>query len=457
MPIPHQPSACPALLPAHQVRSLFSAALSDMYRAEVPLYGDLLDLVADVNEAACRHDASLAARVARTGETARLEVERHGAIRLGTAAELRTMRRVLAVLGMFPVGYYDLSVAGLPVHSTAFRPVDPDALQRNPLRLFTSLLRLELVADPALREEAAALLAARRIFTPRLLALTARHEDVGGLTQTEAREFVAEALETFRWHGDAPVTTGQYRRLHAAHPLLADVACFRGPHINHLTPRTLDIDAAQAEMVARGMQAKEVVEGPPPRQHPILLRQTSFLALREPTRFADGDDGAHTARFGEIEQRGMALTRRGRALYDKLLAAARRADPALGPTSVCEAFRAFPDDLTTLRHEGLAFFRYACNAQATELPGADLETLIATGAVSAQPIVYEDFLPVSAAGIFRSNLGKQVAAGYDAAPAQQQFEEALGCPVLDEIALYERQQRESLQQVEQRFGLELTA
>jgi uncharacterized glyoxalase superfamily metalloenzyme YdcJ len=34
---------------------------------------------------------------------------------------------------------------------------------------------------------------------------------------------------------------------------VADVVSFRGPHINHLTPRTLDIDAAQAAMIEHGM------------------------------------------------------------------------------------------------------------------------------------------------------------------------------------------------------------
>ena len=43
-----------------------------------------------------------------------------------------------------PVGYYDLSVAGVPVHSTAFRPIDVESLNRNPFRIVTSLLRLEL-------------------------------------------------------------------------------------------------------------------------------------------------------------------------------------------------------------------------------------------------------------------------------------------------------------------------
>jgi len=35
----------------------------------------------------------------------------------------------------------------VPVHSTAFRPVDDTALRRNPFRVFTSLLRPELQLD----------------------------------------------------------------------------------------------------------------------------------------------------------------------------------------------------------------------------------------------------------------------------------------------------------------------
>jgi hypothetical protein len=42
------------------------------------------------------------------------------------------------------------------------------------------------------------------------------------------------------------------------------VVAFKGPHINHLTPRTLDIDAIQVGMPAKGIPPKAVVEGPPP-------------------------------------------------------------------------------------------------------------------------------------------------------------------------------------------------
>ena len=91
----------------------------------------------------------------RRGELDQLGMERHGAIRLGTPDELSTIRRLFMVMGMVPVGYYDLSVAGIPVHSTAFRPTSEEALRRNPFRVFTSLLRLDLIEDEEARRAAA--------------------------------------------------------------------------------------------------------------------------------------------------------------------------------------------------------------------------------------------------------------------------------------------------------------
>jgi uncharacterized glyoxalase superfamily metalloenzyme YdcJ len=438
------------------IRSLFAQAMSTMYRTEVPLYGTLVDLVAEINDAVLTATPALAEQLDRTDERARLDQERHGAIRVGTAEELATLGRLFALMGMYPIGYYDLSVAGVPVHSTAFRPRTAQALSRNPFRVFTSLLRLELIENAALREQSAAILAERRIFTDTALALIAQAERDGGLDEADARRFVIEALETFRWHGDATVSLATYHALHDAHRLIADVVSFRGPHINHLTPRTLDIDAAQAGMLARGIDAKAVIEGPPPRRCPILLRQTSFKALEETVHFPSGDAGdagTHTARFGEIEQRGLALTPKGRALYDQLLAQARDSGGAGStgqdyPTRLAEAFTAFPDDHDTLRREGLGYYRYALTDAGRASPAAvgDLpaEALIAAGLASADPIVYEDFLPVSAAGIFQSNLGGDEQRAYAAHANRDAFEQALGIKVEDEFAIYARLQAESL-------------
>ncbi len=346
------------------IRSAFSAAMSAMYKQEVPAYGTLMELVADVNAKVLADDSHLHERLTETDSLERISEERHGAIRLGTAAELSMMRRVFAVMGMFPVGYYDLSAAGVPVHSTAFRPVDDAALKHNPFRVFTSLLRLDLIADEKLRAESEEVLSKRNIFTAGAIALVEKAEVEGGLNDDDAKVFVAEVLETFRWHDHANVSAELYHRLHDAHRLIADVVSFKGPHINHLTPRTLDIDAVQAQMPDRGINPKAVVEGPPTRKCPILLRQTSFKALEEEVSFVSADGtwtpGSHTARFGEIEQRGVALTPKGRALYDKLLNDTRAvARPAPDGSNAAEYVKALSDTLPPSRTHGLAYVKKA--------------------------------------------------------------------------------------------------
>ena len=442
-----------AYVSADDIRDQFSKAMSAMYQQEVPQYGTLLSLVESVNHDVLAQDAALAHTLKSSDELARLSVERHGAIRVGLPEELSLLRRMFAVMGMHPVGYYDLAAAGVPVHSTAFRPVDDDALKRNPFRVFTSLLRLELIENPQLREQAREILSRREIVTPEAQALIARCEEQGGLNAADAKAFVQAALDTFRWHHDATVDRATYDRLHQEHRLIADVVSFRGPHINHLTPRTLDIDAVQQRMPSVGIDPKAVIEGPPRRRCPILLRQTSFKALEETITFADSVVGHHTARFGEIEQRGVALTQKGRVLYDRLLAQSQQLPPAKDNSAhqvqLAEVFQAFPDDHATLRREGLAFFHYhAVPGTTASLPAqinADtLDALIEQGALTCQPMIYEDFLPVSAAGIFQSNLGGEQRDEYASQANQAQFERDLGASVIDEIALYAQRQQASL-------------
>ncbi len=446
------------------IRIAFSHAMSEMYRREVPKYGTLLELVAEVNTAVLRDDPVFAARLSEIDQLSRISDERHGAIRLGTAAELSMIRRLFAVMGMHPVGYYDLCPAGIPVHSTAFRPLTYDALRRNPFRVFTSLLRLDQIVDSSLAAEAEEVLSRRDIFTPGVRRLIERHESRGGLDEGESEQFVIEALETFRWHHRATVDLTTYQRLHDAHRLIADVVSFRGPHINHLTPRTLDIDAVQRLMPARGIIPKAVIEGPPQRRCPILLRQTSFKALEEEVQFMDAlgkqQVGTHTARFGEIEQRGVALTPKGRALYDRLLNRVREsvvpsadggnADDYLA--SLSAVFDSFPDDWMTLWKDDLAYFTYRANQPANlrtvGIPSRGLlEQWITDGCVAIDPITYEDFLPVSAAGIFQSNLGDQATQEASVDSNQEEFERALGSLVEDPFAIYQRIQDDSLARI----------
>jgi ABC-type multidrug transport system fused ATPase/permease subunit len=118
-----------------------------MYGAEVPAYTTLVDVSHEVNRDLLAKDAEQAQRL---GDIDRVTAERHGAIRVGTPEELRQVGQIFAALGMHPVGFYDLreaAASAVPVVSTAFRPIDPGELARNPFRVFTSLVRLELLED----------------------------------------------------------------------------------------------------------------------------------------------------------------------------------------------------------------------------------------------------------------------------------------------------------------------
>ncbi|KAH8649983.1 hypothetical protein BX600DRAFT_529095 [Xylariales sp. PMI_506] len=476
-----------------ELRTAFALAMSHMYKNEVPLYGDLVRIVQGCNKQCLLNMANGAdGRTYDSDNLDRLTLERHGAIRLGKPEELRTVRRIFSLLGMQPVGYYDLSVARLPMHATCFRPIDTAALESNPFRVFTTLLRPELIRSQEARELALRLLARRHIFSPELMRIldVAEKQDsqdggggVGGrLRATDAEVFIREALRTFSWAPVAEATHAEYQVLRAEHPILADIACFRTAHINHLTPRTLDIDAAQAAMAARaGMAVKDRIEGPPRRRWPILLRQTSFLALEEPIRFKVRDDdavelidGSHKARFGEIEERGAAVTPAGRALYDQLLDKTTQdlQGQSSGSGSACvedalaENFKEYPDTWTELRKRGLVYIKYDFTGR---LPSwkvkvdedmkpsqASIECLIEDGVFKTAPINYEDFLPFSAAGIFQSNLnqkpsstnGKQSEEVEEALerPADVAgMERALGCSIINPDDLYSRTQKQSLE------------
>ncbi|CAK7237572.1 hypothetical protein SBRCBS47491_010025 [Sporothrix bragantina] len=371
-------------------------------------------------------------------------------------------------MGMHPVGYYDLRVADLPLHATAFRPLTEESLRKNPFRVFTSVLRRDLLS-PDIRQSVATILQKRNLFTPRLLEILDQAASGQILTPQDADDLIVEGLKIFQWHSQTEVLIEDYLKLKQEHIMVADIVCFPSAHINHLTPRTLDIDLVQKAMIQHGLPAKERIEGPPPRQCPILLRQTSFKALEESVYFRSRADavpisGTHTARFGEVEQRGAAVTPKGRALYDRQLLVATEKDKSTPgglaefESVLADAFSSYPDTWQELREAGLVYFRYRVTAKGLQYASKSdaaalfqdrvtVDRLLSHGLIDYEPITYEDFLPFSAAGIFQSNLaGNATPLSKKAVKGSlEELEEALGCKILDEFGLYERLQQESIQ------------
>jgi uncharacterized glyoxalase superfamily metalloenzyme YdcJ len=360
-----------------QLRAQFAAALSRMYGAEVPAYPALVEACTEVNRD-CTGGAI----------DARVTAERHGAIRVGSARELADVADLFAAFGMYPVGFYDLREAAspVPVVSTAFRPIEANELACNPFRVFTSMLA---TADsrffPAeLRGRVERFLAQRQLFNPILIADARRIAADGGAPAEKAETFVNSAVSAFALSRD-PIDRGWYEELTRVSAVAADIAGVTTTHINHLTPRVLDIDALYRRMSARGVTMIDAIQGPPRTDGPaVLLRQTSFRALAEPRRIREADGtvtgGTLRVRFGEVEARGVALTLEGRARFDAAMAVA---DPAASWS------RYFPSTDEEMASSGLAYY---CAGD------------------PSKPIVYEDFLPASAAGIFRSNLDKDTQA-----------------------------------------------
>lgn len=441
-----------------QLRAAFARMLSDTYGREVPAYTTLVEVSQQVNTDVM---ARAGADAERLGSIARVTAERHGAIRVGTPAELGQVARIFGALGMAPVGFYDLRDAapsGVPVVSTAFRPVDADELARNPFRVFTSMLT---PADPRffdddLRRRLEGFLARRELFGPELLALADRAERDRALPEDQARRFLELAVGAFALSRE-PIDKAWYEELSTVSAVAADIGGVRSTHVNHLTPRVLDIDELYRRMQARGIAMIDAIQGPPRWDGPdLLLRQTSFRALAEPRpmRLPDGrvTAGELRVRFGEVEARGIAPTRAGRARYDALLAEVDRrvaAEQAPRPEIERAVWTAgLPATERGLIADGLAHFTYHVrDDRPAGRPPVAVGDLLDGGWIRAEPIVYEDFLPRSAAGIFQSNLtatgtrdDTRTAVRYD----REWIAGAVGREVHDPFDLYAAQQDDSV-------------
>ena len=415
----------PRTVSSTELRARFAARLSDLYGDEVPAYKTLVEVSQEVNQRVLAREGAAAERL---GSIDRVTAERHGAIRVGTPKELAQVSRVFGALGMSPCGFYDLrdaAPAPVPVVSTAFRPLDRAELAANPFRVFTSMLVPEdrRFFDADLERRLTRFLAARELFPAELLALADVALEHGELSAADADRYLELATASFALSPD-PVDRVWYHELERISGVAADIGGVATTHINHLTPRVLDIDDLYDSMQARGVEMISEIQGPPKWDGPdVLLRQTSFRALSEPRTFRDADGsistGALRVRFGEVEARGVALTLAGRDRFDDLVAAVDQrlaADPELRRADVAPQVwnRGMPSTERDLCLAGLGFFTFRVDPsvvaghpapeQAAAIQRGDTASLVTAGVLHPEPIVYEDFLPRSAAGIFASNL-----------------------------------------------------
>lgn len=244
-------------------------------------------------------------------------------------------------------------------------------------------------------------------------------------------------------------------------------------HVDKLTRRLMAPDLHLDTLEHSGF--KDTTEGPP-ENTPVLLRQDAYKALTEPVTFREPGgatiDAEHTARFGEVEQRFYATTPTGRALYDRCLDAveqAKAADPELvdrdfGAYEAMYArnFAAFPKTLMGLLEQKLVFgcFHVTAKGLAAAARGkittTDILELVRLGFARCAGQREEDFLPVSAAGIFASNLsqyGTKSTAAQKPAYSQAILENVMGRKIVDATTVYGALEAESKWDVYSQLGV----
>ncbi len=313
-------------------------------------------------------------------------------------------------------------------------------------------------------------------FCMDLYTSTMKHA-LGELDEVEYRVRAVRALERMIARADR-----DFMRLHFKHLSEAELDSYgqgklgRGEvsrQVDRLVERLHDADLDLSGLKHAGF--KESTEGPS-EDTPVLLRQDAYKALTESVRFKETDgstiDAVHTARFGEAEQRFYATTPSGRDLYDRCLAnaeAEKEGDPGLitRDFAACEAMYAkafvpFPKTLAELLEQKLVFGRYSPTpagrvaADRNAIGTTDINELVRLGFVRFEGLRYEDFLPVSAAGIFASNLnqyGTRSTAATKPVYTEAMLEEVMGKPIIDSTTVYGGMHAEGLRRTYSELGL----
>lgn len=492
------------LLPAHEIRKLVARGFSAMYGSELPEYNRFIAPVRDSNLQQLEKNPDPSIR----RET--LMEEKHGAIRVPGPEEMRIVARIFAVIGMHPVEFYDMTILGaksLPMIATAFRAIDK-SIEESAFRMFCSMLHVASVS-PALKDEVLAELGKNRKLYPKfsheLLAMLDMAERQGGFEEADAKQFTALVVEAFSMHKDKIVDFAVYSKLRKVSDPLADIV-LESPVLNHLTPRALDIEDAVDKLNSAGIPMQTAIQGPPIRLDgvQIQLNQIARIAAGEDVYVAvdpkvlddfEHDPSAsldlkakaprielqqgekvdgymvrvaaalgtnpvviihHKARFGEIESRGVALTVEGEAAYSAYEIESE-SDPATKAAKI-ERFKSeYPKTHRQLHDLGWAYYTYRVTGSGNaekwqgETQHLTISQLLDSGYVTIVPQPYHDFLPFSAAAIFRANSTEGTQgidnSHKDASNNKKALEKAMGVLITSRHDIHQREQAESVRQV----------
>lgn len=432
------------------IRSEIVREILAMFASTMPIYEQMFAVAREINSRAGEDEAQRLGRIM------------HGAIRCASDEELRNITDLFAVMGNYPVNYYDLREK-VSVESTAFRPITQEEIEENGFRIFCSRLSLECVPAEH-RDYVQSIIGRRKLFSPELTELILKAKTNGGLDKEQAREFIAACVKLFTRPGEALISLAEFAKLQSINKVACQVLVSNSLAFNHLTPSVASVPAAHEEMQRRGIKTIPVWQGPVGKD--FILRQTSCLAPPVKLKFPNGDGTYEIAEyqetFVEFEERLQALTPKGRERFEALFDEGKDAlklkesDPGYAEhyyQVMREALSGFPADMRTLWDEGLAYFTFETTDKQSG-SCEDIDSLIANDAVKLLPQQYEDFFGPAATNIFNSNIGLEDVSNVGVAKpdSQSTFEKAMGREVVNMYDYYQQIQDASRDQVLRQLG-----
>lgn len=439
-------------VPPNELRRDIVRQVLANFEQTMPIYRDMMDVANRINQAAGEDEAL------------RLGKIMHAAIRCASPAELKTVRRIFALLACQPVNYYDLREK-VSVQSTAFRPVSQDEIESNGFRLFCSMLSIDCI-DEAHRDFVQTIIDRRDVFSAKLMTLIEKGEQDGGFEPADASDFVSLCVELFVRPETALVSADEHSKLKSINKVAAQVLVTNSLAFNHLTPSVASVPDAHKQMVDQGIKTIPVWQGPVGCD--VILRQTSCLAPPVTLKFPESDgqvvEQDYQETFVEFEERLQALTAKGRQKFEALFAAGKaklelaESDPGYAEhyyETMNRSLSSFPTNATELWREGLAYFTFESEQDylPAEQDAIDFESMIESGQIKLVPQQYEDFFGPAATNIFNSNIGLEGVSNVGVATddSKQVFESYLGVEVVNMYDYYDAIQAESRQRLLHRW------
>lgn len=423
-----------------EIRLKYVQMISDLFHSRYSVYGVVFDIVRDVNNMALIQNASLYDEMVKKGQKQTFSQELSAHYILFNPGDLGIIRRIFAVMGLYPVGFYNLDLNGKSLASTLFKPLNKIALKQQPFRITVSLANQSFDNEC----EQHNVPKNRLDLSEKFLGLLQKFEKYSALNELDVHYFIQELQENLH-KPDYDMQCCEQRPFRSSMNQIRESIMIRSTSLACLNlPKVIE------ELKHFDLYAIDDLDGPSDRKHPLLFNKMNInLRSKHPDHQKSDSDNQNIPVFTiQLEQRGLALTAKGHQFFKSILSNLKsRLEPRTRLSLVQkrklmnQVFKRFPDSSYSLYRKGLAYFTFSVNPEIEIIDDRywteeDLPRLIRSKRILLTPLIFEDIY---------SSYSVHASSSFDFVEEKKSFEAYLGTCIHDEMRYYVLCQEQSLQ------------